>query len=58
MSDWPYPYLGRGYDAWKLAAPTETPCDSCPEAGKCGRVPTECWKKAKREIELEAADHE
>lgn len=57
MSDWPYPYLGN-YDAWKLAAPQETPCDSCPEVGKCKRVPTECWKEAKRENEWENAYHE
>lgn len=57
MSSWPYPYIGN-YDAWKLSAPPETPCDTCPLVGKCGRVPTACWEESKNQIEWENADHE
>ena len=57
MSSWPYPYMGN-YDGWKLSSPPESPCDTCPEAGKCKRAPTACWEEAKNRIEWENADHE
>ena len=46
--NWNYPYMGNGYDTWKLSSPYETPCDSCSFLGKCKRDPKKCWEDLKR----------